>query len=85
LGVESGAALLAGAWCGLNFWRCRHAHCAVSGTGWLALSALGFAGAGIGRSLVGGYDELVFIGVLAIALAFEGLWYHARGTNAVRE
>jgi hypothetical protein len=85
LGVEGGAALLAGAWCGLNFWRCRHAHCAVSGTGWLALGALGFAAAGIGRSLLGGYDQLVFIAVLAIALACEGLWYHARGTNAVTE
>jgi hypothetical protein len=85
MGVEGVAALLAGAWCGLNFWRCRHAHCAFSGAGWLALGALGFVGAGIGRSLVGGYDQLVFIGVLVTALAFEGLWYRARGTNAVRQ
>jgi hypothetical protein len=85
LRVEGVAALLAGAWCGLNFWRCRHAHCAVSGAGWLALGGLALVAAGIGRSFLGGYEQLVFIGVLVLALAFEGLWYRARGTNAVTQ
>lgn len=34
-GIAIGAA---GAWCSVNFWRCRHAHCVVTGAGWLALS-----------------------------------------------
>ncbi|TAN19865.1 MAG: hypothetical protein EPN30_11485 [Actinomycetota bacterium] len=83
LSVEGVAALLAGAWCGLNFWRCRHAHCAVSGAGWSALGGLALVEAGMGHSLIGGYDQLVFIGVFVFALVFEGLWYRARGTNAL--
>jgi hypothetical protein len=30
------AALAAGTWCGLNFWRCRQAYRLVSAAGWLA-------------------------------------------------
>src|SRR5579859_6939643 len=36
LGADAVAFLAAGGWCALNFWRCRHAHCALSGAGWLA-------------------------------------------------
>lgn len=81
--VEGVAGLLGGGWCAINFWRCRHAHCAVSGSGWLALSAFFFVEAGIGRSLIGRYDQLVFVAVLGAALVFEGLWYRARGTKAI--
>jgi len=83
LAADGMAALAAGAWCVLNFWRCRHAHCVVSGLGWLALSGFSFAEAGIGHSLVAGYEQPIFLGVLVVALAFEGAWYLARGTNAV--
>jgi hypothetical protein len=77
------AALAAGSWCALNFWRCRHAHCVVTATGWLALSAFCFVEVALGRSLIGGYEPPVFLGVLALGLLFEAGWRHARGTNAV--
>src|SRR5262249_27450058 len=44
------ASLAAGAWCTLNFWRCRHAHCAVTGPGGLALAGFPFVEAGLGGS-----------------------------------
>src|SRR5215471_19125424 len=77
------ATLDAAAWCVLNFWRCRHAHCVVTSTGWLALSVLAFTEAGLGRSLIGGDEQLVFLAVLAVAVGFEVVWRCAHGTNAV--
>ena len=77
------AALLAGGWCGLNFWRCRHAHCAVTAAGWLGLAALIAAEVAIGHSLVDGDEQRIFLGVFVAGLAFEGAWYLARGTNAL--
>jgi hypothetical protein len=77
------ASLLAGSWCSLNFWRCRHAHCVITGTGWLALAAFSFIEAGLGRTLIHGDEGLVFLAVLAAGLLFEGAWYVVRGTNAV--
>jgi hypothetical protein len=83
LGVDGLAFLAAGGWCGLNFWRCRHAHCLVTGAGWLVLAGFAFVEAALGRSLIGGDEQPVFLGVLVVALLFEGAWYAARGTNAV--
>jgi hypothetical protein len=83
LAMDGLAALAGGAWCGLNLWRCRHAHCVVTAAGWLALSGLIFVEAGMGRSLIAGDEQLVFLAVLGIALAFEFAWYLARGTNAL--
>jgi hypothetical protein len=83
LGVEGIAFAAAGGWCALNFWRCRQAHCLISGFGWLALSVLTFIETGIGHSVIGGNEEPAFLGVLAIALVFEGAWYLAHRTNAV--
>lgn len=83
LAADGLAALAGGAWCGLNFWRCRHAHCAVTGGGWLALSALAFGGAVLGHSLISGYEQPVFLAVLTAALAFEAAWRWVRGTSAV--
>jgi hypothetical protein len=83
LAADGLAALAAGSWCAVNFWRCRQAHCLISGIGWLGLTLLAFAGAGLGHSVIGGYEQLVFLGVLVAALAFEGAWCLARGTNAV--
>lgn len=83
LAADGLAALAAGGQCGLNFWRCRHAHCLVTATGWLPLSVLAFAGAWLGHSVIGGDEQAVFLAVLAAALAFEGLWYLARGTNSI--
>ncbi|MGH8997119.1 MAG: hypothetical protein ACRDYB_14005 [Acidimicrobiales bacterium] len=77
------AALVGGGWCSLNFWRCRHAHCLVTGVGWLALSVFVFVEGGIGRSSIGGNEQPVFLAVLAVALIFETTWYLARHTHAI--
>jgi hypothetical protein len=55
----------------------------VSGCGWLALSLLQFMEAVIGHSLVGGDEQVLFVGVLALAFAFECVWYRVHGTNAI--
>lgn len=83
LGVDGLAAIVAGGWCSLNFWRCRHAHCLITGPGWLALGVFAFIEAGFGRSVIGGNEQPVFLGVLGVALAFEATWYLRRHTNAV--
>jgi hypothetical protein len=83
LAIDAFAALAAGSWCGLNFWRCRHAHCLVTGVGWLVLSGFAFVEAGLGHSVIQGNEQLVFLGVLVLALVFEGVWYLARGSNAL--
>ena len=77
------AALIGGGWCLLNFWRCRHAHCLVTGPGWLALSAFAFVEAVLGHSVIGGDEQLVFVGVLGAALVFEAVWRLTRHTKAV--
>jgi hypothetical protein len=82
VGTLRGLGLTLG-WCAVNFWRCRHAHCVITGAGWLALAAFSFLEAGLGRSVIHGDEGLVFLGVLGVGLAFEGAWYVARGTNAV--
>ena len=83
LATDGLAALAAGAWCGLNFWRCRHAHCVVTSTGFLALSVLAFTEAALGHSLIGGYEQPVFLAVLAAGLVFEAVWRWLRGTSAI--
>jgi hypothetical protein len=77
------ASLAAGSWCSVHFWRCRHAHCVITGAGWLVLAGFAFLEAGLGRSLIDGDEGLVFLGVLGAGLVFEGAWYVVRGTNAV--
>ena len=83
LAADGLAFVAAGGWCGLNFWRCRQAHCMVNAAGWLGLSLVAFAGAALGRSLIYGDEQLVFLGVLLAALGFEGLWYLGKGTNVI--
>ncbi len=83
LGVMALATALAGTWCAVNFWRCRHAHCVVSGVGWLILAAFVAVGVVIGHSVVGGYEQLLFLGVLAASVLFEVGVYAVRGTHAL--
>ncbi|HEX6489503.1 MAG TPA: hypothetical protein VF137_11625 [Candidatus Dormibacteraeota bacterium] len=83
LALDGTAALLAGAWCALNFWRCRHAHCVVTASGWLVLALLAFGEAGLGRSLIHGDEQLIFLAVLPVGVAFEFAWSRARGSNAI--
>lgn len=77
------ASLAAGLWCSLNFWRCRHAHCLITGPGWTLVALLSFAGVAVGRSLVGHAEGPIFDAVLALGLAFELGWRQARGSHAV--
>jgi hypothetical protein len=83
LALDELAALVGGTWCSLNFWRCRHAHCLVTGAGWLALSLFAFTESVLGHSVIAGYEQLVLLGVLAAALIFEYGWYLTRHTNAI--
>lgn len=79
--VVTGLACLGGgAWCAVNFWRCRHAHCLITGIGWLALGVAALTGAGLGHSLLGGADRPAFLGVLAAGVLFEAATYLTRGT-----
>lgn len=82
LAVDGLAALGAAAWCGANFWRCRHAHCVVTATGWFALSMFSFVEAGLGRSFIAGNEQPVFLAILILGVLFEGGWTLVRGTNA---
>jgi hypothetical protein len=77
------AAAAAGGWCAVNLWRCRHAHCVVTGVGWLMLAVFTFGEAAVGRSVIGGDEPLVFLVVLGIGLVFEAGWYVRRGTNSI--
>lgn len=77
------AGLVAGGWCTLNFWRCRHAHCLITGPGWLAFGVFAVAEAAIGHSLIGGVEDPVFLGILGLAVLFEVSWYLLHHTNAV--
>jgi hypothetical protein len=83
LGTVAAASALAGGWCAVNFWRCRHAHCVVSAVGWLGLAAFSAVEVVLGRSVIGGNEGLVFLGILGVALLFEVGVYAARGTNAL--
>jgi hypothetical protein len=81
--VDALAFLAAGSWCALSFWRCRQAHCLITGSGWLLLALLAAAEAGLGHSLIGGGEQLLFLAILAIGLGFEGIWYLVHRDNAV--
>ncbi|MGC2191780.1 MAG: hypothetical protein WA751_05550 [Candidatus Dormiibacterota bacterium] len=83
LALGSVTTLLASTYCLLNFWRCREAHCIVSGTGWALLALFEFAELGVGRSLIDRSEGLAFLIVLALAYAFEATWRLRYGTNSV--
>src|SRR5215471_11667219 len=83
LAVDATAFAAGGVWCALNFWRCRQAHCLLTGSGWLLLALFAAAEAGVGHSLIGGDEQLAFLGILAIGFIFEGAWYLIHRDNAV--
>ena len=75
--------LVASTYCLLNFWRCREAHCIVSGTGWAALALFELIEFVRGHSVTHGDESLVFLVILALAITFEVYWRVRHGTNAV--
>lgn len=81
--VVAAAAIGGSLWCTANFWRCRHAHCLVTGVGWLALSGFAFVEAILGRSLIGRVEPVGFFAVFVASLIFERYWVSRRGGNAV--
>jgi len=83
LAVTAAAALAGGAWCSLNFWRCRHAHCVVTGAGWLLLAVLALLGAALGHSLLGGGENIVFLAILLAGALFEVGWYASHRSHAI--
>jgi hypothetical protein len=87
LTMDGMAAAVAAAWCGLNFFRCRQAHCLVTASGWSALALFTFVEATLGRSVlpgnVHGDEQLVFLAILVAGVVFEVAWSRVRGTNAV--
>ncbi|MGH2926598.1 MAG: hypothetical protein ACRDL8_00150 [Solirubrobacteraceae bacterium] len=85
-GLALGAAttFVASGYCLLNFWRCREAHCVISGTGWAALGRFETAEIALGHSLIHRNEGAVFVATLAIAIAFEAYWRTRHGTNALR-
>lgn len=83
LALAAGATLAGSAWCLVNLWRCREAHCVVTGFGWAALFALIVAEAAIGRSVIRGTESLVFVAILVVAICFEWGWQMRYGSNAL--
>jgi uncharacterized membrane protein YfcA len=83
LGVDALVGFVAGGWCSLNFWRCRHAHCLITGPGWQAFGLFALVEASLGRSLIGRHEQPLFLGILGIAVIFEASWYAVSHTNAI--
>lgn len=83
LALGATVTLLASTYCLLNFWRCREAHCIVTGIGWAALAVFEITEAALGHSLLHRDESLAFLIVLAGAVAFEAFWRSRHGTNVV--
>jgi hypothetical protein len=83
LALEGATALAAGGWCALASGGDLASTAWVTGVGWLGLSLLTFVEAGLGHSVIGGYERGVFVLILAIGLVFEAAWQITRGTNAM--
>ncbi len=83
LAVQGAAMLAASWWCVVNLWRCREAHCAVTGPGWAVLGVVALAGAAVGHSVLHGAEAAGFVIVLAAGFCFQWLWHRRRGTTAL--
>lgn len=81
--LDAVATFAAAGWCLINFWRCREAHCVVSGYGWAALGLFETVELVLGRSMIRGDEGAVFVGILVGALVFECGWHAHSGTNAL--
>jgi hypothetical protein len=81
--LDAMATFAASGWCLINFWRCREAHCVVSGYGWAALGLLEIVELALGRSVIRGDEGQVFVAILVVALVFECVWQSNSGSNAL--
>ena len=82
--LDAAATFAGSAWCLVNLWRCREAHCLVTGFGWAALFVVEVAELAIGRSVTRGSDGLIFVAILIAAVCFEWGWQLRFGTNALK-
>jgi hypothetical protein len=75
LAIASTCVTVIGAYCLLNFLRCRETHCGVTGPGFLLAAAVGFAAALVPGSALSWYrtrtEAAVFLAVLAADYALE--------------
>ena len=55
----------------------------LTGAGWLALGAMALVEVGLGHSVIAGYEQPVFLGVLVAGLGFEAAWTLWRRTYAI--
>ena len=89
IGAVTGLALTAaylaihGSYCLANFFRCREAHCIITGTGWSVLAAIA-AGGALARHDVRGEVWNAFLAVTIAGFAFEAAWKTMRGTTALK-
>lgn len=83
LAVGAAGTLAGSAWCLANLWRCREAHCLITGFGWLALFGLMVVELAAGRSFIRGTESSAFLVILLIGVMFEMLWQARFGTNAL--
>lgn len=84
LAIGAATTFVASGYCLLNFWRCREAHCVVSGSGWAALGLFETAEIPLRHSLIDRNEGAIFVAILVIALTFEAYWRRRHGTNALR-
>ena len=49
----------------------------------MAFGLFALAEASLGHSLIAGYEQPVFVGILGVAVLFELVWYAVRRTNAI--
>jgi len=75
--------LALGGWCGLNFARCREAHCLITGAGFGALAIAALVAVGLDRHW---YNllSLMIAPVLVAGFVFEAAWTHRYRQNALR-
>lgn len=83
LAVGAAGALAGSAWCLANLWRCREAHCLITGFGWLALFGLEVIELAAGRSFIYGTESSAFFISLLVGFLFEMLWQAPFRTTAL--
>jgi hypothetical protein len=89
LGPIAGLALIAGylsvhgTYCLANFFRCREAHCIVTGVGWSVLALVAVGGVLAERDIRRAVWD-AFLAVTIVGFAFEFVWTAVRGSNALR-
>lgn len=71
LALISGFHLAAGAYCAMNFWRCREPHCRMTGPGWTATGLAGLVALVAGADWVAGLWA-TFTAVWVAGMAYEG-------------